>query len=108
MDQTLALQTKDLLDSLWMAGVVLFLIILFKDVVSGLADDVLLYIKISLDKKIISSEGGIVFFGKDAYVIEKIGLSYIHFRKKGNGRKIRMTLKKYWNGTIEYESADTL
>lgn len=105
----LALQLKSLMDQLWNIGVVLFLIILFKDTLSSLANNLLAYIKMRIDKKTYSAEGGVVMIGKEPYVIINISFGYIILKSlNGDNSKIRMRISDYWNSVIKYKDVENL
>ncbi len=94
--------TRQLIQILYKGGLALFVVILFKDIISDFAQNMFLYFKMRIDKKTYSAEGGKIQLDGETYVIISLTFGYIHLRKLGNGKRCRITAKDYWNSRIFY------
>jgi hypothetical protein len=106
MDQELQKQlveaSSNLIQILYKLGFAVFIVLLFKDMMSDFAQNVFLYLKMRLDKKSYTAEGGKVKLNGEKYIIIDIAFGYVHLRKMNNGERCRMTTKDYWNSRIFY------
>ena len=102
LQQQLLDASRQLMQVIWKAGIALFTIMLFKDMISEFAQNVFLYIKMRLDKNLYTVKGGKVELNGEEYVIKNITFGYVFLRKVGNGKCCRLTTKDYWTSKIIY------
>jgi len=76
--------------------------ILIKDIISEFASNFWIYLKMRRDENQYTALGGRIYIDDDMYIIKKITWDTVFLRKKGNGKMIRIPIKKYWNSRIEY------
>jgi len=109
VETELAQQFAKLLSEIWQLGIVIFLIILFKDFLSNFALNAFVYIQMRIDTCTYSAEGGVVMFGDQPYLIVKITFGFIIFKSmNGENCRIRMRTSDYWKGVIKYKGVENI
>jgi hypothetical protein len=108
-EEKLARQTADLMKKITDVSLVVFLFLLFKDMLASLAENALTYIKMRVNTGTYSATGGVVIVGKEPYVIVKITFGYVILKSlNGDNAMIRMSVGSYWKGAIKYKSVENL